>query len=449
MTIQNIQDPNIAKGFQALMSVFAPNSSSLIDADMKRREGARIDADTNRIGVDATRLAADRARLEAEAARTSGFSAADAAMADILSDPAFDPADPAWRRRLAGAAAGTENGMADGPGGITGFSSYVDPYFAGDEQGFSNILTGTGVVPDYANTPSGQRVTEGGLDRRNAADNQTSAANNAATNQTSVANNASDNAAAWERHVNEYDFRDQWANADRASAWAMNAADNETTRGVNRADNEAAWNRNEANNQSAAMLNADDNASAAALNTDDNAAAWARNEADNAAMAARLKANGGRTGPPIRVTPETIADFAELLTGRIDALFPGAEALDPALEQGIMTDALAAYQRTGNADAAIAEVLSGLTATTTDESYLPTGDTTRISRMPPPAAAAPSAAPPAAAAGVLPPAAAPAAAAPAAAPAAPPRTATNPKTGQKVYFDEATGAWKPLGPVKP
>lgn len=331
----NVQDPSIAAGFQTLADILVPNSQGLIDADLARHKRDNTVADTQRTYADAARIDADRIRLATEAARTQGYMSADADLEAILSDPAFDPTSPLWRGKIAAAAVRAENGLKDGPAGVTGFTSYVQPNFVPEDQ-FSNILSGTGVVTDFANTPTGQGRA--------------------------LANDA-------------------------------------------------------------------------ALNDADNAAALVRDQNDPTKVPS--------------ITPKIAGDFDKLLADRLVQMY-GEDAvagMDPALTAAIRSEAVNNYLQTPNADAAIAEVLTGLQAAN--------GTIVRPAPATPAGAAAPAAADQGSwFSGLMQglmgaPAAAPAAN-PATAPAqaAPPLTATNPHTGQKIFLNEATGQWEPLGPVK-
>lgn len=352
----NIRDQNIAAGFNVLAQALMPNAQGLIEADLARYKRDGLIADTNRTNVDATRLAADRERLLTEARRTQGFIDADRNLAAVLADPGFNPADPAWRARLAAAAVTTQDGLSKGPAGVTGMSTFIQPDFAGSPDAFANILMGTGVVPNYANTQPGFQANEAGEMARNAADNT------------------------------------------RALDVARIQAQGEMDR--------LAY-------------------------------------ATTTPLAPGAKGAGGGSTTPLTVQPGTAEKMAEILAGRIEQLYPGA-IVDPAQMQQMVTDASTLFQQTRNADAAIAQVLSGLTTTTQDESWLPTGDTTRGQYVSPMGAA--PAAPAAAPSATVPPATAtgaPAVTAP------PPQAITAVDAqGRRIMFDPASNQWVPVGPVR-
>lgn len=361
-----IKDPNIAAGFAALASALIPNSQGLIEADLARYKRDGLIADTNRTNVDATRLAADRARLQAEADRTNGYIAADKNIAAILADPGFNPADPAWRAKLAAASAGVEGGLSEAAPGMTGAATFINPNFAGSPDAFANILMGTGVVDDYGKTQPGFTADLTAQGQRNDA---------------TIAGDA-----------------------------AANAADNTRALDVARIQAQAEMDRLK----------------------------YATTTPVTPGAAGSATAGAGKVATPLTIKPGDSAKFAEAIAGQIEQLYPGA-VVDPALLQQLTSEATTLFQTNRNADAAIAEVLSGLTATTQDESWWPTGDTTRVQRgSAQPAVAAPPAGPSGAPAAPT---------APASSASAAPITATD-ANGRKIMFDPATNQWVPLGPVR-
>lgn len=365
-----IRDPNIAAGFQALAAALFPDSQGLIEADLARHKRDNIIADTNRTNVDATRLAADRARLQAEADRTRNYIAADQSIAAILADPAFDPASPAWRAKLAAAAAGAEGGLSGAMPGLTGAATFVNPGFAGSADAFANILMGTGVVDDYAKTQPGVVADIAAENKRNDA-----------TIAGTLAANTADNARALEV-----------AKMQAQSQLDQNTADNARALEIAKMQAEAAMDRLKYSTTTPAAPGA----------------------------------IGAPTGSLPTVDLKDTTDFAGAIAGRLAEKYPEAD-LSPEMLGQLTSDAIKLFQMNRNADAAVAEVLSGVTENVHD-TWWPLDRTVTIVRKP---------------------AAASAEAAPAAAPrAAAPITATDAKGRKVMLVDPVNNVWVPLGPVR-
>lgn len=174
----------IADAFQSLSSILMPNTAGLIEADLAQAKKGNLVADTNRINVDAGRLAADRDRLKAETAMTDQERLAAANLAQILATG--DLTDPAVRAAAAAATAMMENGLANGPAGLTGLSTYANPDFVPDNESFSRVILGTGVVDDFGKTPTGFYDSETNDLVANDADNRSLELRNDADNATTI-----------------------------------------------------------------------------------------------------------------------------------------------------------------------------------------------------------------------------------------------------------------------
>lgn len=160
----------IADGFAQLASIFMPNTGALIEADLNRRKANNIDADTNRTNVDATRLAADRDRIMSERAVIDQQRAAAVELANIFASGA-DLNDPTTRGAAAAAVAKMKDGLQYGPSGVTGLTTYVDPNFVPDNEDFSRVIVGSGVVNGWDQTPTGTMDAETNKLIANDADN--------------------------------------------------------------------------------------------------------------------------------------------------------------------------------------------------------------------------------------------------------------------------------------
>lgn len=320
--ISGIKDPNIASGFAALANILAPNASGMIEADLSRVKRDGMLADTRRTGADQARIEAVTRGTDATTATTTRENQAAADLAAILADPAFDPATPEGRRRISAAAVQARDGLAKGAAGVTGYSSYIDPNFAGDADAFSSILMGTGIVPNFANTPRGFEDDQSRLRadataknavtlQTNEDDNITSQANNAATNATSVANNA--NTAQTSE-----------ANAAAAQVAAMERLEYSTL---------------------------------------------------------TPKAPGaGVTPTPLTLNVEDGAKLNEAVGLQLESLFDGA-AIEPGAVAQIQTRAAQLYQTTRNAQAAITQAIGEAnlaSVTTGGDDYIPFNESTNV-----------------------------------------------------------------------
>lgn len=310
-----IQDPNIAAGFAALANILNPSAQGMIEADLSRvkRDGMVLDqgqtrAETRRIGADQGRIEAVTRGTDADTAVTSRETAAIAELSRIFSDPNFDASTPAGRAAVAGAMVGTKDGLTAGPEAMTGYSSYIDPNFAGSADDFSNILLGTGVVANQAATPSGF-----GTDQTRQRDQA------AATVGSNVQMNDADNAALAQK-----------ADQDRARAAANDALVDERLRTTSDADR----------------------AARAAIAGNTNQTQVQMNNADNAALAARPATNASVP----TVTPAVAVELDTMLGAELDALFPDTPP-DPALARRLQTRVAQLYQTTKNAPAAVAQAI--------------------------------------------------------------------------------------------
>ena len=138
-----INNPAIAQGFQALQQAFFPDPSRQIEADLARRKGINIDADT-RYRDASTGLVGEQTRgFRIKNDGTVG-------LADIFTNGG-DLSDPVVRGHIAGQAI---RGGVD-PATVTGHSVYTNPQFTNPND-LATIMTGTGAVSSYGATQPGQ-----------------------------------------------------------------------------------------------------------------------------------------------------------------------------------------------------------------------------------------------------------------------------------------------------
>lgn len=186
MAYTTIRDPGIAKGFSVLANVLGrPSANSAIEADLNRTKRDAIVAQTE---IDRQKLAAMREQQANQVLLSS----------ILAGNP--DLTDPAARADMMSAIAGTENGMQYGPKFATGATTFINPNTY-NEQDFSNVLLGTGVVNSYGDTPTGQgRALE-----QDTSKYQSGLANaltmNNQDNQTAISNNRMDNDGAMARLI--------------------------------------------------------------------------------------------------------------------------------------------------------------------------------------------------------------------------------------------------------
>lgn len=163
----NVQDPRIAQGFQALAGVFGGGSAAdIIQADLDRRRGGLIDAQTRTEGgqlAAANALAGLRGTQSAEIQQQMG---ALAGIASALTGQ--DYTTPEGRAALTGLFAQAGLGVDEAVGATT-FTHGGNPFPS--EQNFSDVLLGTGVVSGWGNTPTGTAQDLAGQGARNDADN--------------------------------------------------------------------------------------------------------------------------------------------------------------------------------------------------------------------------------------------------------------------------------------
>jgi hypothetical protein len=205
-----IQNPQIAAGFSSLAQALGGgggNASSVIEADMERRRGGLIDAQTATQGAHAQYYGAQTLETQTDTRQTQMNIDGVEALAALLAGGAVSTAD------LAAAAA---RGAID-PNVLAGLATFANPNFAGSPEALATILNGTG-VQNFENTEVGQRRSLDNSILLNDADNLTSVTNNQLDNVTSVANN----------------------DADNLTSVANNDADNLTSIANNDADNVAA-----------------------------------------------------------------------------------------------------------------------------------------------------------------------------------------------------------------
>lgn len=148
MAMPTINSDAIAQGFQTLASVLMPNPTGIMQADLMRRQGLNVDADTRYRDAQTGLTGTQQGKIQGE------IDAAKALAAIFGANP--DLTDPAVRAQIAAVAPLLEGGMGASMPGIVGGTTFVDPDFAGGDAAFSNILLGNGIVNSYGNTPEGQ-----------------------------------------------------------------------------------------------------------------------------------------------------------------------------------------------------------------------------------------------------------------------------------------------------
>lgn len=148
-----IQDPRIAQAFSSLAGALVPDAGALIDADLDRRRGGLIDAQTRTQGATANAQQALAGLRNTQASEIQQGIDGLAEFATALTGQDFTTAEG----RAALSAAAARAGVA--PDALTGYSTYADPNFVPDDDDFSRILLGTGAVASQAQTPSGFNAT--------------------------------------------------------------------------------------------------------------------------------------------------------------------------------------------------------------------------------------------------------------------------------------------------
>lgn len=138
-----INNPAIAQGFQALQSAFFPNPNAVIEADLRRREGLNIDADTRYRDASTANIAQQTSDLAYKAAELQK-------LVDTMAGA--DLTNPATRAALAAAGLGS----GTDPSALAGMSAYANPKFAAPED-LATIFIGTGAADNYGQTQPGYR----------------------------------------------------------------------------------------------------------------------------------------------------------------------------------------------------------------------------------------------------------------------------------------------------
>ena len=143
-----IQDPRIAAAFQGLSRALGGNDpQAIINADLDRRRGGLIDA---RAVTEGARAGAINAEADISRQELADLQVRAQGIQDLAAAMGLDLSTPAGRQ--AAAAAAIQAGVD--PDVVTGFTTYTDPQFANDDD-FSRILLGTGVVNGQRDTPTG------------------------------------------------------------------------------------------------------------------------------------------------------------------------------------------------------------------------------------------------------------------------------------------------------
>jgi len=288
-----IQDPRTQNVFGMLARALVPDAGAAIKADQARLDSNYRIAQTNDVY-------AQTALRQQELEQEQSFAAAQSALADFLASGA-DFSDPNARAQFMASVARTKDYMKNGPGFAAGATTYVQPGFANDND-FSRIMLGTGVVGDWGGTPTGFAAKEAGLDRRNDADNETLRFNNAA-----------DNTRALE-------------SVDKTIAGAF----------------------------SRAMLG---NANRTDMNNADNAAEMDRLKYRTEHPTAPASA-GGQGRAPLTVTPQGQAKLNEMLAAALASQYPDA-SVDPGVVDALSAKVAENYQRTRNAQQAVLDTING------------------------------------------------------------------------------------------
>ena len=162
MPYNTIQNPGVGKAFSILADAFAPKPESIIAADLNAKRRDLILAQTQGQNL--------------ENQQEQGYMDASTRVQDMLrANPNLS--DQAERAKLIAEIAGVRDGYKLAPAFAAGASTYVNPNFV-NQSDLSTILLGTGVVPNYGNTPAGQ-----GVDNAAAMDRQTSVNNTALERQ--------------------------------------------------------------------------------------------------------------------------------------------------------------------------------------------------------------------------------------------------------------------------
>lgn len=141
MASMTIQNPGLGELFSGLAGLMAgPSPEALINADLRR------------VQRDDTLALTDLRRQELATKQRGEQALRDAAV--MLGDPSL-ATTPEGRAKLISVLSQTPEGMKLGPGFATGAASFVDPNFVESDADYSRVLAGTGVQPNWSQTPTG------------------------------------------------------------------------------------------------------------------------------------------------------------------------------------------------------------------------------------------------------------------------------------------------------
>lgn len=151
MANMTIANPGIGNFFSGLAKVLSGNdAATMIQADVAR---------TNRDNV-LSETAINKSKLQTLQRQENAMQS----LADILGDPTL-ASTPEGRAHLMSVLSQVPDGLKEGPGFALGSSTFTNPNVFGPDE-LSNAAFGTGVAPNYANTPSGLAQTlSGEMDR--------------------------------------------------------------------------------------------------------------------------------------------------------------------------------------------------------------------------------------------------------------------------------------------
>ena len=312
MGYTTISDPGIAQGFSILANALTPNVDGVIKADYMRGQRNKVDAETQK-------LMQEMALKRAAEQRVSDLQG-------ILAGGNYE--DPTYRAQVMSRLAGVEGGLQYGPEFATGAMTFTKPN-ALPESDLSNVLVGTGVVNGYGDTPTGQ-------------------------------GRALQNDLIKEQMQGETDRDVQ--RISNVGAMDRQTSVNETTRATRTMEDEATMARLIAElasqKENLQFTEANDLKDRTMQSEADLAAE--RIKGDYVLQQEKLKAARTATPQPKMqvVTPDTQAKLMEELTAEIARQYGSDMALDPAVQSALAAEVARAYQYTGNAGTAIADVLA-------------------------------------------------------------------------------------------
>jgi hypothetical protein len=275
-------------------------------------------------------------------------------------------------------------------------------------------LLGTGVVPNYASTPSGFTTEQQRLRDATTANNRNNLDVAGVNNAGALERTRVQEAGASSR--NDASIAGTLAGVDKNNAGQMDRLrvqeDGLTTRGnANNAaemdrlqvQEQGLTSRNNANNVKDVEVAGMNNEGALSRTIAGEDGAMARTKVTEGGAMDRLKyatengvtVNGrgqlGKPGAALDVSPNEVRQLQDAVLLSLATLYPEIppEQMDPGVLNAITTRAAEIYQQTRNASVAVQQAIKEVATESysVDESWLPTGDTQRVRIAPSPAGA--------------------------------------------------------------